>query len=119
MLNDRIRSGDRLRVDRTYPLIHEITPVWVDHMPAKLEYGKLYINAMGRILRHLCPCGCAETVTTSVHPDGWVMLFDGVHVTIEPSIGNPHQHCRSHYYIVRNEVVWCETPVDYGSLNSL
>lgn len=101
-------TADRHPVVRSYPLIREITPVWVECIPAQLEYGKLYINASGRTLRHLCPCGCGETVTTSVHPEGWVMLFDGVHVTLEPSIGNPHQSCRSHYYIVKNEVVWCE-----------
>ena len=88
--------------------VSEITPVWVDSIPKELEDGKLYINAPGRTLLHLCPCGCGERVTTSVHPEGWVMLFDGVHVTLEPSIGNPHQACRSHYFITENKVVWCE-----------
>ena len=101
-------TAERFRVARSYPLIREITPVWVECIPDELDYGKLYINASGRTLRHLCPCGCGETVTTSVHPEGWVMLFDGVHVTLDPSIGNAHQLCRSHYYIIKNEVVWCE-----------
>lgn len=101
-------AADRLSVVRSSPRIKEITPVWVESIPKELEYGKLYINASARTLWHLCPCGCGETVTTSVHPDGWVMLFDGVHVTLQPSIGNPHQMCRSHYYIVKNKIVWCK-----------
>ncbi len=110
-LGDRESRTNHRRVERTYSPIGEIIPVWVKHIPDELESGKLYINATARTLRHLCPCGCGETVTTSVHPEGWVMLFDGVHVTLEPSIGNPHQWCRSHYYIIENRVVWCESPV--------
>lgn len=107
-LGVKVVAANQLNVVRSYPLIEEITPVWVESFPDELENGKLYIHATGRTLRHLCPCGCGETVTTSVHPDGWVLLFDGVHVTLRPSIGNPHQVCRSHYYIVKNEIVWCD-----------
>ena len=94
----------------TNSLIGELVPVWVERIPDELEEGMLYINANGRTLRHLCPCGCGETITTSLHPKGWFMLFDGVSVTLDPSIGNPHLRCKSHYYIVRNQVIWCEPP---------
>ena len=36
----------------------------------------------------------------------WRLSFDGVSVTLEPSIGNWNFPCQSHYWIRRNRVVW-------------
>ena len=55
---------------------------------------------------HLCACGCGVTVIVDLHPEGWKMLFDGVYVTLRPSIGNVQQDCRSHYLITHNEITW-------------
>lgn len=46
-------------------------------------------------------------------PERWHLSYDGEFLSLNPSIGNSRLHCRSHYWIRRNKVVWCRpmTPV--------
>ena len=88
--------------------VQQLVPVWVRPIPKELEPGKLYINAEGNYLKHLCPCGCGGEIGIGLHPDGWKMQFDGVYVTIRPSVGCGFLECKSHYLITENAVEWCE-----------
>ena len=100
-----------MHVVNTHSATQPIECVWVKEKPEELEDGKLYICPDGDIIWQQCPCGCGEEVIIAMHPKAWVMLFDG-YVTIRPSIGLPHRKCRSHYFITKNQVQWCEPFVD-------
>ena len=39
---------------------------------------------------------------------GWKMFFDGHNVSLTPSIGLSYLPCRSHYFIIKNKIVWCD-----------
>jgi hypothetical protein len=81
---------------------------FVSFIPDTLVSGVLYICIEARLVAHLCPCGCGETVFTPLHPtEGWKLTYDGQSVSLSPSIGNFQQACCSHYYIINNCVKWC------------
>jgi putative component of toxin-antitoxin plasmid stabilization module len=42
----------------------ELTPVFVDDMPERLEEGRLYVSERHSLAMHLCCCGCREEVVT-------------------------------------------------------
>jgi hypothetical protein len=42
---------------------------------------------------------------TPFTPTDWRMTFDGESVSLDPSVGNWNQKCRSHYVIRRNRVL--------------
>ena len=111
----RVRQGVPLvvtaterSVDRPYPRLHRISPQWVHERPAHFEHGTLYIQPSSRVTYHLCPCGCGTPVYVDLHPDGWRMEYNGIDVSLWPSVGNYHQKCQSHYFIVDNKVEWCD-----------
>lgn len=86
--------------------LHEITPEFVDEIPRELEPGKLYVCCQYRAVKHLCPCGCGAAINTPLHPTGWTLIFDGVSVSLWPSIGNWSENCQSHYWIRNNRIDW-------------
>jgi hypothetical protein len=43
---------------------------------------------------------------TPLSPTDWKLTFDGVSVSLHPSIGNWSLPCRSHYWIDRGKVKW-------------
>lgn len=79
---------------------------FVASAPEKLEDGVLYVSPQYRTAMHKCCCGCGHEVVTPFSPTDWQMLFDGISVTLHPSIGNWSLACRSHYWIERNKIVW-------------
>lgn len=94
--------------------LETIIPVYVDQIPDKLEYGKIYISKRYGTAVHLCACGCGEkTVTPFSHiiegkDHGWKFTFDGDIVTLSPSIGNfsGEKPYHAHYYIWQNKIRW-------------
>ncbi|WP_372454075.1 DUF6527 family protein [Occultella gossypii] len=56
---------------------------------------------------HICCCGCGHQAVTPLRPNRWSITFDGEAVSLAPSVGSAGLACRSHYFIRRNEVVWC------------
>ncbi|MFG6468191.1 DUF6527 family protein [Roseateles sp. BYS87W] len=78
---------------------------FVRNVPRELEPGVLYISMEYATAVHSCCCGCGERVVTPFTPTDWSMEFDGESVTLEPSVGNWNQACRSHYLIRRNQVI--------------
>lgn len=75
-------------------------------MPAPLEAGKLYIAPKFRAAMHLCACGCGVPISTPLHPTGWRISYDGVKLSMSPSVGNWGEECQSHYWIEDNRVMW-------------
>ena len=80
---------------------------FVRNAPRELEAGVLYISMEYATAVHSCCCGCGERVVTPFTPTDWRMTFDGESVTLNPSVGNWNQDCRSHYVIERNRIIEC------------
>lgn len=84
----------------------QITHLFVDHIPQKLEEGTLYISIPLATAMHRCLCGCGTEIATPLTPTDWQLTFDGDSVSLSPSVGNWSLPCRSHYWIERNRVLW-------------
>ena len=85
-------------------LRHEFVHLMPDQ--GKLEDGVVYVSIPLRLAMHNCCCGCGTEVSTPLAPNFWKLAFDGVTVSLYPSIGNRQMACRSHYWITRNRVNW-------------
>ena len=85
-----------------------LTPVFVEYVPEQLVDGKLYLSIEFATAVHKCCCGCGHQIVTPLSPTDWRLIFDGVSVSLEPSIGNWSLPCRSHYWITNNHVRWAE-----------
>jgi len=88
--------------------IDSFKPVFVETIPAdstEIKVGKLYVSMKFDMIVHQCPCGCGSLVEISLHPATRSLTYDGRYLSIKPSIG-VKLPCRSHYSIIRNEVVW-------------
>jgi len=79
---------------------------FVESAPHILESGVVYVSIRHKSVLHLCACGCGYEVVTPLAPHRWQLTFDGVTVSLEPSVGNSVLPCRSHYFITNNEVDW-------------
>ena len=77
---------------------------FIELVPDVLEDGILYISVEYCSAIHKCPCGCGNEVVTPISPTDWTLTFDGKAVSFSPSIGNWNFECKSHYWIIRNEV---------------
>ena len=89
---------------------------FVRTMPRQLDPGVLYISMDYATAVHSCCCGCGERVVTPFTPTDWRMTFDGETISLNPSVGNWNQKCRSHYVIQRGRVLesgsWSEAQVE-------
>lgn len=85
---------------------------FVESAPRPLSEGVLYISDRFRTALHLCCCGCGREVVTPLNPAGWSYKREAETVTLKPSVGNWSFPCRSHYFIVSNEVVWAKPMSD-------
>lgn len=83
-----------------------IKPVFVEFIPDKLDDGVIYISERYRTASHRCCCGCGEEVVTPISPADWFIKKEGNVISINPSIGNWNYECKSHYWILRNNVIW-------------
>ena len=87
---------------REMTLEHE----FVEYIPEKLEEGRIYISLKYRTVAHKCACGCGNEVFTPLGPTDWRVTFDGVSVSLFPSVGNWSLPCKSHYWIDAGKVKW-------------
>ena len=83
-----------------------LIPEFVDAIPEKIERGKIYVSMEFATAVHSCCCGCGMEVVTPFTPTDWKLIFDGVSVSLSPSIGNWSFPCRSHYWIKNNQIQW-------------
>lgn len=85
---------------------NEIGYRFVDAIPENPEQGVLYLALDYGAAIHLCCCGCGYEVSTPLSPTDWSLTFNGVSVSLTPSVGNWSLPCRSHYIIDRGKVRW-------------
>ncbi len=78
---------------------------FVEHLPDRLDPGVLYLAMEFGTAAHKCACGCGTEVYTPLTPTDWSMTYDGETVSLNPSVGNWHQKCRSHYVIRKGKVI--------------
>ena len=81
---------------------------FVSNIPEVLDDGILYISMNYATVIHKCACGCGSEIVTPLSPTDWKLKFDGVSITLDPSIGNWSYRCQSHYLIIKNRVVWSD-----------
>lgn len=77
---------------------------FVDSIPDEVPFGWIFICIRYKTAVHQCVCGCGNEVITPLSPTDWKLIFDGQTISLSPSIGNWNFECRSHYWIVRNEI---------------
>lgn len=78
---------------------------FVDLVPDEREDGKIYISIPYSTAVHSCLCGCGMKVVTPIKPNKWTLTFNGVAISLTPSIGNWSFPCQSHYWIRDNRVL--------------
>jgi len=83
-----------------------ISHCFVTHIPKELDDGVLYVSMEYSTAAHACLCGCGKEVVTPLSPTDWQLEFDGVSVSLWPSVGNWSFPCESHYFIVADKVRW-------------
>ncbi len=79
---------------------------FVEFIPEELREGTLYVCIPFATVAHKCCCGCGREVVTPLSPTDWKLTFDGVSVSLHPSIGSWSYPCQSHYWIQNNRVRW-------------
>lgn len=77
-------------------------------MPKTLQPGILYVSQEYGTAAHLCACGCGAKVRTPLGPTAWSIEETPRGATLHPSVGNWQKPCRSHYLIIRGEVIWAD-----------
>jgi hypothetical protein len=77
-------------------------------MPPDLEEGVIYISLEFGTAIHKCVCGCGNKVVTPLSPSGWQVTFDGETISLYPSIGNWAFECKTHYWIIKNEIKYAK-----------
>lgn len=81
---------------------------FVTTIPDVIDEGVIYISIEYATAIHKCCCGCGNKVVTPFSSYDWKLTFDGVSVSLNPSIGNWSFPCQSHYWITNSEIVWAE-----------
>lgn len=79
---------------------------FVASIPDRLAEHTLYVSMEYATVAHQCCCGCGLEVVTPLSPTDWKLTYDGVSVSLHPSIGNWSFPCRSHYWIDKGKVRW-------------
>ena len=81
---------------------------FVKTIPDELEELTLYVSMDYATAVHTCCCGCGGEVVTPLNPTDWTLIYDGVSISLSPSIGNWSFECRSHYWISKGKVRWAK-----------
>jgi hypothetical protein len=88
--------------------IERVRHDFVEFIPASLEDGVMYVSLPFATVVHLCCCGCGREVVTPLSPTDWSLMFDGVSISLRPSIGSWGLPCQSHYWVTRNRIHWAK-----------
>lgn len=87
---------------KTQTINHE----FVQYIPNELQDGVVYISISYGTVVHKCFCGCGSEVVTPLSPNDWSLTYDGMSISLSPSIGNWSYPCQSHYWIEDGKVKW-------------
>jgi hypothetical protein len=87
-------------------------------IPEHVRTRRIYVageNGHAWAAAMLCPCGCKATIHLNLLPDvrpRWICEahVDGT-VTLSPSVCR-QKGCRSHFFVRRGCIVWCEDRSD-------
>lgn len=82
--------------------------VFVKSIPERMDKRTLYVSMDYATVAHRCCCGCGNEVVTPLSPTDWKLTYDGVGLSLFPSIGNWSFDCQSHYWIHKSAVRWAE-----------
>lgn len=63
---------------KTGVLKHE----FVEHVPADLEEGVIYVSIPFATAVHKCCCGCGNEIVTPITPTDWQLTFDPVIIVL-------------------------------------
>ncbi len=88
------------------PITLEIA--FVKSIPEHMDERTLYVSMDYATVAHKCCCGCGKEVVTPLSPTDWKLTYDGVGISLFPSIGNWSFDCQSHYWIDKSAVRWAE-----------
>ena len=80
---------------------------FVEFIPDVLEEGVIYISMVYKTAAHNCVCGCHGRVVTPISPTDWQLVYNGVSISLNPSIGNWNFACKSHYWLIKGQVKFC------------
>jgi len=83
-----------------------LTCEFVKAIPERLEERTLYVSMDYATVSHKCCCGCGLEVVTPLSPTDWRLTYDGVGISLHPSIGNWSFPCQSHYWIRGGKAIW-------------
>lgn len=86
--------------------VARLTHEFVESFPEPLVPGVLYISLDYDTTAHLCACGCGRRVILPLFPTAWKFTYDGIAVSMAPSVGNWSFPCQSHYWIERGRIRW-------------
>ena len=86
--------------------VDRFRPAFVSDIPDDLDEGVLYLALDYDAMVHLCACGCGSEISTPISPTDWKIAWDGVGITLRPSVGNGSLRCRTHYIIDAGKVRW-------------
>jgi hypothetical protein len=78
----------------------------VHFMPSELQPGVLYMSEEFGIAAHLCACGCGARINTPLGETEWSVEETPTGPSLNPSVGNWQEGCRSHYWIDGGEIRW-------------
>lgn len=81
---------------------------FVEFVPDELKERTLYVSMQYKTVVHLCCCGCGRQVVMPLAPTAWKLTFDGVSISLWPSVGSWSLSCKSHYIIEGSRVRWAE-----------
>lgn len=81
---------------------------FVEYIPDELKESIVYISITYGTVIHLCACGCRNQVVTPLSPAQWQIIYDGLTISLTPSIGNWDFPCQSHYWLENGEIVWAD-----------
>lgn len=79
---------------------------FVEFIPDELKERTLYVSMQYKTVVHLCCCGCGRQVVTPLAPTAWKLTFDGVSISLWPSVGSWSLPCKSHYIIEGSRAKW-------------
>jgi hypothetical protein len=95
--------------------VRPLRTIHVEELPEMLDREAVYVLGEGKhrwFVAMACPCGCGSTLQVSLLPDAtprWRLVEhrdDGT-ITLEPSVWRD-VGCRSHFFLRRGLVQWCE-----------
>lgn len=86
--------------------VETFRPLFVEEIPEHLDDGVLYISLLYSVTVHRCASGCGRETVNPLSPAQWNITYNGVDISLSPSVGNWNYPCSAHYWIRYGRVEW-------------